>query len=276
MHGIIRLKTGVQTVEWRAKVPVLAILLIRKHARSEIILSVADHYKKVIPGKRPPLIKGLFVEAELRTDPVKNRILMPRLAIRDNKVYLANDQNRLEIRDVKIALAQGNIAVISEGLKPGDRVVVSNLTPAIFRHASYNNRRHFSFSTPFKRSLPRKYCYWGEHTVIRFFAAHPTAANLMMIAFLVVGIFSLPNLQRETFPRIEPRKVSVSIAYPGARPEDVEQAVCRRIEDAVDGVDNLNEISCDSKEGLATAEIEMVEGSNLDRFFQMSNQKSKP
>ncbi|MEM7619639.1 MAG: efflux RND transporter permease subunit [Pseudomonadota bacterium] len=103
--------------------------------------------------------------------------------------------------------------------------------------------------------------------MIRFFAAHPTAANLLMIAFLVVGLFALPNLQRETFPRIEPRKVSVTIAYPGARPEDVEQAVCRRIEDAVDGVDNITEVLCNSREALATAEIEMIEGGNLDRFF---------
>ena len=103
--------------------------------------------------------------------------------------------------------------------------------------------------------------------MIRFFAAHPTAANLMMIAFLVVGIFSLPTLQRETFPRIEPSKVKVTVNYPGARPEDVEQSICQRIEDAIDSVDNVTEIKCEAKEGLATTEIEMTEGGNLDRFF---------
>ncbi len=103
--------------------------------------------------------------------------------------------------------------------------------------------------------------------MIRFFANHPTAANLLMIALLVVGIFSLPKLQRETFPRIEPRRVQITAIYPGARPEDVEQAICQRIEDAVDGVDNVAEIKCEAKEGLALAVIEMVEGSNLDRFF---------
>ena len=103
--------------------------------------------------------------------------------------------------------------------------------------------------------------------MIRYFTAHPTAANLMMIGFLVLGIFVLPGLQRETLPRIEPRLVQVKVVYPGARPEDVEQAICQRIEDAVDGVDNVNEIQCEATEGLATAKLEMVEGSNLDRFF---------
>ena len=55
--------------------------------------------------------------------------------------------------------------------------------------------------------------------------------------------------------------------YPGSRPEDVEQAICQRIEDAVDGVDNVFETKCESREGLATAVIEMGEGGNLDRFF---------
>ncbi len=103
--------------------------------------------------------------------------------------------------------------------------------------------------------------------MIRFFAAHPTAANLLMIAFIVVGLFSIPQLQRETFPRIEPRKVQATVVYPGARPEDVEQAICQRIEDALDSVDNINEVKCESKEGLATAEVEMKEGGNLDHFF---------
>ncbi len=102
--------------------------------------------------------------------------------------------------------------------------------------------------------------------MIRFFAAHPTAANLLMIAVLVIGIFALPTLQRETFPRIEPRRVQVTVVYPGARPEDVELAICQRIEDAIDSVDNVYEVKCESKEGLATAVIEMTEGSNLDRF----------
>ena len=102
--------------------------------------------------------------------------------------------------------------------------------------------------------------------MIRFFTAHPTAANLIMIGFIVLGVFAAPTLQRETFPRLEPRKVEVKVIYPGARPEDVEEAICRRIEDSVDSVSDVAEIACEANEGFARAVVEMSEGANLDRF----------
>ena len=103
--------------------------------------------------------------------------------------------------------------------------------------------------------------------MIRFFAAHPTAANLMMIAILSAGIFAAPSLQRETFPRVDPRRVEITVAYPGARPEAVEQSICQRIEDALDGVNNVAEVACEANEARARAVVEMNEGNNLDRFF---------
>ncbi|NNF79953.1 MAG: efflux RND transporter permease subunit, partial [Rhizobiales bacterium] len=102
--------------------------------------------------------------------------------------------------------------------------------------------------------------------MIRYFASHPTAANLVMVAFIVAGLFAAPLLQRETFPRVQPSKVEVTVVNPGTRAEDVEEAICQRIEDAVDAIDNVSEISCEAREGLARATVEMVEGANLDRF----------
>ncbi len=102
--------------------------------------------------------------------------------------------------------------------------------------------------------------------MIRFFADHPTAANLLMIGFLVVGMMAWPTLQRETFPRVEPNKVEVRVIYPSARPEDVEEAVCQRIEDAIDGVTNVFEVICEANEGTGKAVIEMAEGADFDRF----------
>ncbi len=102
--------------------------------------------------------------------------------------------------------------------------------------------------------------------MIRFFAVHPTLANLLMAGFLAVGLFAAPTLLRETFPRVEPRKIQITVAYPGARPEDIEEAICRRIEDAVDGVTNVVEVTCEALEGRGVAVVEMREGMNLDRF----------
>ncbi|MCC2098383.1 MAG: efflux RND transporter permease subunit [Hyphomicrobiales bacterium] len=102
--------------------------------------------------------------------------------------------------------------------------------------------------------------------MIRFFAGHPTAANLVMIGFLAIGLFSLPLLPRETFPRLEPNRVEVSVIYPGARAEDVKEAICDRIEDAISKVNQVLETKCEAREGIGRAEIKMREGSNLDRF----------
>ncbi len=101
--------------------------------------------------------------------------------------------------------------------------------------------------------------------MIRFLAGHPTAANLLMIGFLVLGAFSIPSLQRATFPRLEPSEIEISVAYPGARAEDVEQAVCRRIEDAMDAVNNLVSVECEARESLARATVTKAESASLDR-----------
>ncbi|MEM7619640.1 MAG: efflux RND transporter periplasmic adaptor subunit [Pseudomonadota bacterium] len=131
LYGIIRMKSGLDNIEWRAEVPRISDTVDPKTRSIGIILTVDDHYKKVLPGKRPPLLKGLFVEAELRTDPIKNQIVMPRAALHNDTVYIVNKDNRLEIRPVKVALVQGNLAVIASGIAPGDNIVVSNLSPAI-------------------------------------------------------------------------------------------------------------------------------------------------
>ncbi len=102
--------------------------------------------------------------------------------------------------------------------------------------------------------------------MIRYFARHRTAGNLVMFAFIIGGLFAAPVLQRETFPRIQPNKVEVQVLNPGARAEDVEEAICQRIEDAIDGIDNVAEVTCEAREGFARAVVEMAEGGNFDRF----------
>ena len=102
--------------------------------------------------------------------------------------------------------------------------------------------------------------------MIDYFAKHPTIANLLMIAFLAIGAVTFPTLQRETFPRIAADTIQVTVVYPGASPETVEEAICQRVEDAVDGVDGVGKVSCEAREATGIAKIEMREGFDLDRF----------
>ena len=103
--------------------------------------------------------------------------------------------------------------------------------------------------------------------MLRFFADHPTAANLMMVAFLVVGLAFAPTVKRETFPDIPARSVEVRVPFPGATAADVEEAVCQRIEEAADGIDNRDETRCQAREGVAIATLVMREGRDLAQFL---------
>lgn len=102
--------------------------------------------------------------------------------------------------------------------------------------------------------------------MIRFFASHPTIANLLMILFLAAGLFVGPTLLRETFPRALPSEVEISVAYPGARPEDVETAICERIENALAGVTGIDKHSCEARENFARAVVRMRESGDFQAF----------
>ncbi len=104
--------------------------------------------------------------------------------------------------------------------------------------------------------------------MIRYFAAHPTAANLVMVAFITIGLIASCDVKRETFPDIPADKVEVRVPYLGAAAEEVEDGICQRIEDAADRVDNLEEIRCEAREGVGIATLEMREGGDINRFLE--------
>ena len=95
------------------------------------------------------------------------------------------------------------------------------------------------------------------------FVNHRTLANVLMLAFIGMGLYALPRLQKETFPRFESNKVQVAMTYRGASAEDVEQGICLSIEDAIDGVQNIRKVTCTAQEGSATVVAEIEEGADV-------------
>ncbi len=102
--------------------------------------------------------------------------------------------------------------------------------------------------------------------MIRFFTAHPTISNILMVVFLVAGLLAGPQLLRETFPRKDLTRVEITVPYPSARPEDVESAICERIENALDKVSDIESQSCEAREGLGRAIAKMNEGGDFQAF----------
>lgn len=107
--------------------------------------------------------------------------------------------------------------------------------------------------------------------MLKWYAEHPTAANLTMLAIILLGLVSLPKLQRETLPRISNDKVTITAVYPGSTASEVEDAICRRIEDALESLSELDEMICESSEGLGKATAVMNEGSDMARFLDDVN-----
>ncbi len=102
--------------------------------------------------------------------------------------------------------------------------------------------------------------------MIQYFATHKTAANLIMLFFIIIGFSSLSKLQLETLPKMDLKDVQIQVTYPGATANDVESGVCRKLEDAIEGVANLEEIACESREGVGIAKAQIIEGANWSEF----------
>ncbi len=102
---------------------------------------------------------------------------------------------------------------------------------------------------------------------ISFLCAHPTASNLLMILFIALGLITISDLKRETMPDFSIDAVEISAAYPGATAEDVESAVCRRIEDAIEEVSNIERVESTARENMGTVLVEMKEGGDVTEFL---------
>jgi hydrophobic/amphiphilic exporter-1 (mainly G- bacteria), HAE1 family len=89
---------------------------------------------------------------------------------------------------------------------------------------------------------------------------NPVMATMVMLAFVVLGLFSYQRLSIDQFPNVDFATVVVAMDYPGASPEIVESEVTRKVEDAVNTVAGINTLSSRSYEGTSVVIVEF----NLD------------
>ena len=102
-----------------------------------------------------------------------------------------------------------------------------------------------------------------DRGAISWMAHNHVAANLIMIFCIVGGLLSFKWITQEVMPDIERNIVRVSVSYPGASPEEVEQGLILAIEESVRGLDGVDEVSATAGEGSGRVEVKLLEGQDL-------------
>ncbi len=100
---------------------------------AQVLVSIPDPLELNKPeGERHPLLLGEYIRVEIEGPMLENVIVLPRSTIREgSRVWVKNDENRLEVRTVDIVLSRKDSVLVSRGLNDGEQVIMTQLPAAI-------------------------------------------------------------------------------------------------------------------------------------------------
>ena len=98
--------------------------------------------------------------------------------------------------------------------------------------------------------------------MIAWLARNGVAANLLMVFIMASGVIAMTTVREELMPEIELDRINIEVPYLGAAPEEVEDAVTIRIEEAIQGIDGIKQIQSTAAEGMGTVTIELELGAD--------------
>lgn len=101
------------------------------------------------------------------------------------------------------------------------------------------------------------------HILTGWFIRNPVAANLLMLLILFVGIQTALSMRIEGFPRVPPETVEITIEYPDATAEQVDQFLTQKVEQALEGLEGVRSITSQSANGLAAISVRRAGGADL-------------
>ena len=94
------------------------------------------------------------------------------------------------------------------------------------------------------------------------------ALNIIMVAMILVGYVCVQLMHRDTFPDFDLDVVMISVPYPGAAPEEVEEGICQKIEEAIRSVEGVKKVTSTASEGIGSVNVELLSGvTNADRVL---------
>ena len=109
--------------------------------------------------------------------------------------------------------------------------------------------------------------------ILAAFAANTVFANIVMVMIFLGGALALGTMLRESFPQFSLDMISVQVLYPGADPEEVEEGIVLKIEEALETVEGIKQYTATSAENMGSATIELQDGYDLTEV--LDNVKAK-
>lgn len=100
--------------------------------------------------------------------------------------------------------------------------------------------------------------------VLAAFVNNTVFANILLVLILLAGGIAAMSMIRETFPEFSVDIITVSVAYPGADPEEVEEGISRKIEEALEGLEGVKQYTTQSWENVGSTIIEVKENYDMN------------
>lgn len=100
--------------------------------------------------------------------------------------------------------------------------------------------------------------------IITFFIKYSVAVNVMIFAFVVLGLFGIFTMKSSFFPLVDSQLITINLNYPGASPEEIEEGVVLKIEDNLKGTVGVERVTSVSRENAASINVEIFKGENID------------
>ena len=110
---------------------------------------------------------------------------------------------------------------------------------------------------------------------IEWFAKNSVASNLLMLLILGGGLLMIPKIRMEVFPEFSADMINVSVVYRGAAPQEVEEAVNVRIEEAVQGLEGIKRVRSTASENRGTVTVEALNGADVRKLLDDVNHTSR-
>ncbi|WP_296802631.1 HlyD family efflux transporter periplasmic adaptor subunit [Thiolapillus sp.] len=130
LEARVRLVGFPEAAHWQGKLLRISESIDPRRDTVGLVVQVDKPYADVIPGERPPLLKGMFTAVSFFA-PAQPMLVVPRKAVHQGRVYVARPDKWLEIRQIETLYRQGEFVVVKGGLETGENIIVSAVIPVI-------------------------------------------------------------------------------------------------------------------------------------------------